>query len=96
MSPISSRDALVITAGAAAGAALATRWVQHHALRHRRDSARGAGPDEVERLHLAFRDPTARAARPKEVLRQYRSGLYPLWFEPSPGAAASGPEPMSV
>jgi hypothetical protein len=89
---ISSGDALIVTAGAAAGAAVAARWMQHRVLRRQaRNPVRGVGPDRVEELHSAFRDPTAYAGRPQEALRRYRSQLCPLQFEsatPTPPAPA--------
>ncbi|GGV45550.1 hypothetical protein GCM10010261_19930 [Streptomyces pilosus] len=80
------REVLIITAAAAAGAALTARWWSCGRPPHSAPNV-PAG-DRVEELHWAFRDRTVPPAdSPAQVLHHYWNRLHPLQFEGPPSAA---------
>lgn len=87
MQAVPSREALIITAAAAAGAALGACW---WSSRDRRPHALAEVPagDRVEELHQVFRDHTTPPAdSPAQTLHRYWNRLHPLQFSGPPASA---------
>ncbi|MGW3988447.1 hypothetical protein [Streptomyces sp. NPDC004830] len=94
MQAVPPREVMIITAAAAAGAALGARWWSSRARRPYADPDVPA-PERVEELHRIFRDDasTPPADSPAQTLHRYWNRLLPLQFAAPPEPTAPHPVP---
>lgn len=88
MQAVPSREVMIITAAAAAGAALGARWWGSRERRPYTVTDVPAG-ERVEELHRVFRDDTtpSPADSPAQTLHRYWNRLHPLQFAAPPAPA---------